>query len=234
MAGLFLGLGLHGYSPYRVVPVVVVLGVVLFWLHHRQEKDAQSLALWGLGILALVSFAVFVPLLRYAMDNPDMFAYRTFTRLGSAERPLPGPPPADFPRRTCGNALTMFAWDNGEVWVISIMHRPVLDWITSAVFHLGVVAAVVRYVRRRTWVDLFLLLSIPLLMLPSILSLAFPGENPSLNRTAGALVPVFLLVGLSLDGLYQSLKRGLSGTYGRWAGAGLLALLLFGAARPQL
>ena len=34
------------------------------------------------------------------------------------------------------------------------------------------------------------LLSIPLLMLPSILSLAFPDENPALNRAAGDLTPV--------------------------------------------
>jgi hypothetical protein len=69
----------------------------------------------------------------------------------------------------------------------------------------GVVLLLVRYWRTRHWLDLFLLLSVPILLLPSILSLAFPGENPSLNRTAGALVPTFLIAALALDGLVAAL-----------------------------
>ena len=33
-------------------------------------------------------------------------------------------------------------------------------------------------------------------MMPSILSLAYPGENPSLNRSAGALVPIFVIISI--------------------------------------
>jgi hypothetical protein len=43
-------------------------------------------------------------------------------------------------------------------------------------------------------------------MLPSILSLAFPSENPTLNRTAGALVPVFLIIGLSFEGFIKGIE----------------------------
>jgi len=104
----------------------------------------------------------------------------------------------------------MFAWDNGEVWVISIVHRPVLDIVSSALFHLGVVLLLIRYVQNRNWSDIFLLISIPILMLPSILSLAFPAENPSLNRTAGALIGVFLIVGFAFESLTNSLKQKVS------------------------
>ena len=41
--------------------------------------------------------------------------------------------------------------------------------------------------------------------MPSVLSLAFPGENPSLNRTGGAAVAVFVVSGLALDGFVSSL-----------------------------
>ncbi len=51
-------------------------------------------------------------------------------------------------------------------------------------------------------------MSIPLLQLPSTLSIAFPGENPSLNRTGGAYIPVFILAALALDGLLTSFGRG--------------------------
>jgi hypothetical protein len=71
-----------------------------------------------------------------------------------------------------------------------------------------------RYIRHRNWLDLFLVLSVPLLMMPSILSLAFPSENPALNRAAGALVPVFLIVGLSLDGLMTAIQSNLGRLWG--------------------
>jgi hypothetical protein len=58
---------------------------------------------------------------------------------------------------------------------------------------------VVRYIRRRDWRDMLLLVSIPVLIMPSVLSLAFPGENPSLNRTGAAAVPVILIGAVALD-----------------------------------
>ena len=70
---------------------------------------------------------------------------------------------------------------------------------------LGVVLLSVRYLRNRDWRDLFLLASIPLLIMPSVLSLAFPEENPALNRAGGAAVSVILVSALALDGLITSL-----------------------------
>jgi hypothetical protein len=72
-------------------------------------------------------------------------------------------------------------------------------------FHIGVLLVILRYIRQRHWIDIFLLLSIPLLTLPSTLSLSFPAENPSLNRSAAALIPVFLIVGLSFDSFLTAL-----------------------------
>lgn len=223
LAGLFLGLGLHGYSPFRIVPIVVVVAVLLYVLH-AQSTGARRQAFWWLGALALVSLVVFLPLLRYGLQDPELFFYRTMTRLGSVEQPLPGPAWLIF-LQNLWNALTMFAWDNGEVWVVSIPGRPALDFIASALFHLGLVLVLLRYIKQRHWLDLFLLLSIPLLLMPSILSLAFPNENPILNRTSGALVPVFVISGLALNGLLASAKARLPAWGGKlvWG----LALVLF-------
>ncbi len=63
-------------------------------------------------------------------------------------------------------------------------------------------------------------------MMPSILSLAFPEENPNLYRTGGALVPVFLLVGIASDALLTGLKSGLGNRRGVIAAWGLGILLL--------
>ncbi len=204
LAGLFLGLGLHGYTPFRIVPFVIVVAAGLY-LIHSQSKGYRKQTVIYLLILVLISLIVFLPLLRYWLENPEMFSYRTFTRLGSIESPLPGPAAMIF-TRNLWNAMTMFFWSNGEIWPVSVPHRPALDVVSAAIFFIGVVLLAVRYVRRRNWLDIFLILSVPLLMLPSILSLAFPSENPTLNRTAGALVPVFLIIGLSFEGFIKRIE----------------------------
>ena len=210
ISGLFLGLGLHGYSPFRIMPFVVVIAVGLYLLH-AQSKGSRKQAIIWLAILTLISLIVFLPLARYWFDNPDSFSYRAFSRLGSVETPLPAPAWQVFLSNTW-NALRMFNWDDGEIWVHSVPHRPALDVVSGALFLIGVVLVLIRYIRQRHWQDLFLLLAVPLLQLPSILSLAFPGENPALNRAAGAMVPTFLLVAVALDGLISAvLNTGLAG-----------------------
>jgi hypothetical protein len=101
----------------------------------------------------------------------------------------------------------MFNRDDGDIWVNSVPHRPALDVVSGALFLIGSALMFGRYLRERHWLDLFLLASIPILQLPSTLSLAYPGENPALNRTGGALVPAFLLAALALDGLWAALSR---------------------------
>jgi hypothetical protein len=114
----------------------------------------------------------------------------------------------------------MMNWANGDVWTISIPNRPALDVIAGALFFLGVVLVTIRYLRKWHWLDLFLLVSIPLLMMPSILSLAFPNENPVLSRTGAAYISVFLLVGLAVEGLRNAMQRGIPNQWGKglaWA-----------------
>jgi hypothetical protein len=90
-----------------------------------------------------------------------------------------------------------------------------------------VASLIIRYVRKRHWADLFILVSIPMMLMPSILSLAFPAENPSLNRTAGAVVPVFVVVGLALEAVIRMLNQRISGRIGRVVAIGTTLLLLF-------
>ncbi len=221
--GLIVGLGLHGYTPARAIPIAVTVGVLVYALHPiaRGRRWAAISWLIGAGIVALV---VALPLIRYAIDDPQMVMFRSLTRVGSTERELPGPALQIFLSNTW-NALKMFGWDNGEVWVNSIPHRPALDWISAALFHLGCAALLVRYLRRRSWLDLFALLSIPILLLPSILSLAFPSENPAPNRAAGALVPVFAVAALPLAALPGWAERWWGGLKGRrWGIVGVMLL----------
>ena len=220
LSGLFLGLGLHGYSPFRIVPFVVIAAFILYWIHSQSKGARRELPVW-LAMLAITSLFVFLPLLRFWIDNPEAFGFRAFSRLSTIEQPLPGPAPVIFASNV-GKALLMYNLDDGEIWVNSIPHRPALDVVTGALFLFGFVLVLIRYFRKRHWQDLFLLVSIPLLQLPSTLSLAFPGENPALNRAGAASIPAFLLAALALDGLVTSLKgRGMRNVVA-WGLTGIL------------
>jgi 4-amino-4-deoxy-L-arabinose transferase-like glycosyltransferase len=224
LAGIFLGLGMHGYSPFRFVPFVVLAAFGLYLLH-RQSAGARKLV-WGwLAVLVGASLIVFLPLARYWLSEPGMFSYRAMSRMTGMENPLPAPAWQIFLSNTW-RALIMPFWDNGEIWVHSVTHRPALDVVSAGLFFLGVVLLIGRYLRRRDWLDIFLLISIPLLMMPSILSLAFPGENPSLNRTGAAMVPVFLIAALALEGLATRLKSHLPPAWGGKIAWGLAILLV--------
>ncbi len=223
LSGLAIGLGLHGYSPARMIPILVALGLGLYLLHRVASGQRRAIFGW-LVAAAAVAFVVFIPLLRAATEMPELFLFRTLTRVGDLEQALPGPPLQIF-LSNLWNALRMFAWDDGEVWVISIPHRPVVDWVTGAFFHLGVAALFVRYLHKRHWLDLMLLLSIPVLMLPSIISLAFPGENPGLNRAAGAIVPTYIIAAFALVAVAQWAGGALRGRVARGAAYSFLLIL---------
>ncbi|MHC1784478.1 MAG: glycosyltransferase family 39 protein [Anaerolineaceae bacterium] len=225
LAGLFLGLGMHGYSPFRIVPFVVVIAFVVYYAFCRSDEEKSNLG-FNFLIITLAALIVFLPLMKYLTEDPLNFSERAFSRLGSIERPLPGPPLEIFFNNSW-QTLIMFFWDNGNIWVHSVVGRPALDVVTAVFFFMGSLTMVVRFFRRKNWIDLFLLLSIPVLMLPSILSLAFPDENPSLNRTAGAIIPVFVIAGYGLFAFLQTLAMKISGKRGKVV-TGLVMLFLVG------
>jgi len=204
-SGIALGLGLHGYSSTRFLPVVVVIAVILF-LIHKQSEGIRNQTVNAFIILVIASFILFLPLFKYTMVNPEAVSYRMMTRLTSSERAITEPIGEIF-LKNLWNAETMFFYSNGGTWVHSIPNRPALDMVSAGLYLLGSIIVLIQYLRYRNWEDLFLLLAVPLLMMPSILSLAFPDENPSLNRTAGAIIPVFILVAIGFERVFYSVWR---------------------------
>jgi hypothetical protein len=225
LSGVFLGIGLHGYTPIRILPLVVLAAAGLY-LIHRQSRGFRRQTVFGVILLAGVALVFALPLVRYTLSNPEMVAFRAISRLGSVERPLPGSPVNIF-MGNLWNAMTMFFWDDGNIWVHSVTQVPALDVVSAALFLLGFVLLLVVYIRRHNWLDIFLPLTVPMLMLPSILSLAFPSENPALNRAGGAIVPVFLIIGIALDSLMTILTSWFDEGWGRvftWGLVGFLVL----------
>jgi hypothetical protein len=222
-SGIALGLGLHGYSTMRIVPFIFVI-LILIYIAHRQASGRRMTALQGLVLIGVVSLVVLLPLVRYALEKPgqfDIVTSRAFSRLSTTESSYPAPPVQIF-FQNLWNAWTMVFYDNGTIWAHSIPMRPALDSVTAALYFLGTIVAIVQYWRSRHWLYLFLLVLVPLLMMPSILSLSFPGENPSLNRTGAAYIPVFILAALGMESILSALFSKMSSSQRNW-GVGIVA-----------
>lgn len=224
-SGLAVGLGLLGYTAARILPLVILVGVLCYLLH-VSDRSKRIRALVALGCLILVSALAFTPLLRVLVDRPDEVLYRMMTRMGTIERVYPNHPLLQL-AINIWDALKMFAWDTGQTWVITVVNRPGLDWLTGAFFHVGLVLVGYDYVRRRRWESVFVLASLPVLVLPSALALAFPIENPGPNRMTGAIVPVFIIAGYAFAVSAQWVRERVLTDRQRLAYLPMAILLLF-------
>ncbi len=120
-------------------------------------------------------------------------------------------------------------WKDGNTWFISVTDRPGLDVVMAAFYFIGLAVVFIRWLKKRTWQDLFLLISIPILMLPSILALAFPNENPSPSRLGGAVVPIICIAVIGFQSFLTSLWKKCRSSAGKWAvGPGFADCLPFG------
>jgi hypothetical protein len=232
LSGIFLGLGLQGYSSFRLVPILVVLIVAIYMLHQSNRK-LQMQALWGLGVLVIFSLVIFSPLLNYMLSENGQAV------MARANRTLI--PDAGQQVNVLGTfldnewkVLTMFFYSNGNTWPHSIPFHPAMDLVTAALYFIGFIVVTIRYVQNRHWFDLGLLVSLVIMLLPSSLSIAFPAENPSLNRTTGAIFPAFLIAAIGLEGWARAFWLRLQNGFGHWLATRLVVaitgILLFWSA----
>ena len=219
VSGIFLGLGLNGYSSFRIVPFLVVVIFILYYLFNKRSIDRAQI-LTGIILVGIVSLSVFLPLFRYLFDHTGSFSYRAFSRLTQIERPFNGPATQIFLKNFLDSILMPF-YSNGHIWVHSVPNRPALDQISASLFFVGLVLMIYHVRTQKKWEFAVLIISIPILMMPSILSLAYPGENPSLNRSAGALIPIFVVTGIGTKLLITSLVDNFSKKYSK-----MIAILL--------
>jgi hypothetical protein len=186
-------------------------------------------------LLFVVATLVFVPLGRYAAEEPTMFGLRGVSRL-VGETP-PGTPPATVGHlvgvffSNVKNALLMFNWKGDVVWTNTIPNLPMLEPTSGALFVLGCVYAAYRLIRFRELPFLYLFVLLFDGLLPSIMTLGFPQENPSTVRTGMAIPITATFIALPLALIGRRVVAGLSGGRGPVAAGGLVALLLASAFR---
>jgi hypothetical protein len=207
VTGLVMGVGIYGYTGFRpmllAAPVVVLLRLAHdAWAGRGRGVGFVSPTVVG-HLAAAVGLAIILaaPMTRYALDRPDAFWYRTRTRMSGIERPLDNPPARQL-AINIEHALLMFNRTSDSAWFSSPPGRPALETLGGALLVLGVVTALARG-RRGDWRSTALLVVLPVMLTSTIMSLAFPNENPSLGRAAGAIPATVLLAALPLGELWR-------------------------------
>ena len=227
--GLILGFGLYMYQAVRMLPVVVVAGLLMALVIRKISWRERLRYLVHLAILVFVSLMVFLPMLRYSIEFPNHFWMRTTTRILGDEMAFATPDQAEAALRAnvsvfmknVRNALLMFNWKGDIGWFNGAPEHPMLDVFTGAFLILGAAAWLVLMLKSRDPVIWFVPLVLLIMLMPTILSLAHPEANPSNSRALGAAPAVYLVAALPIATVARKLLQCFSGRTGR-----ILALAL--------
>lgn len=134
LAGLFFGLGFHAYFVFRVIPLAVALTLVAFWLSlrsvfsHGKFFNTRHQMLGGAAMLVGVMILVFLPMASYFYANPQHFTDHA----------------SDL---SIGKTLGMFFFRGDGNWGHNIAGQPVLFWPVAALFAVGLLRTLWRFMQ---------------------------------------------------------------------------------------
>ncbi|MFN2136666.1 MAG: hypothetical protein ACK2UK_11970 [Candidatus Promineifilaceae bacterium] len=219
-AGFFLGLGIYTFAASRLLPLVWLLFIPLwFW------RDRAALrALWGhVLVMGGAALLTALPLLIFFARYPYYFVFRIAYVANKGKGAIEGRPALTWLANVGRVGRGLLWW--GETHLRhNLPGRPYLDPIQAFFFLVGLWQTLRRALRPR---HLFLLIWLVVMLLPSILS----GDAPHFGRLAGAAAPLAIFAALGFAWLWRLLRERFSGAWARAASVGLLALLLLSAAK---
>jgi 4-amino-4-deoxy-L-arabinose transferase-like glycosyltransferase len=210
-AGFFLGLGLYTYAAARLLPLLFVLFVPLwFWL----ERPALRRYGPSVGLMALMAAVTAGPLLLFFTRYPYFFIFRTGYVANKGLGAVPGKPWLTW-LLNIGRVFAGLFWQGEGHLRHNLPGRPYLDGIQALFFAFGVGATVWQGVRwplarlplprlgelptRPTLRALFLLIWLGVMLLPTLLS----GDAPHFGRMTGAAPVVAILIGVGAGWLLE-------------------------------
>jgi hypothetical protein len=245
-AGLVLGFGLYTYQAVRMLPVVIVVGVVMAVIMRGRSWQELSRYVVNLSVLVLISFVAFVPMLGFAAQYPEDFWRRSSGRLLGDDVIQSTDAQGNIVYRNATfqervdafivnlpalannvrNALLMFNWKGDVAWINAAPNYPAMDTFTGALLIIGLAAWLARMVRHRDVVDWLMPVMLVIMLFPSALSIAYPVENPSATRMSGTLPEVNLFAALPLAMMVASIKDLTPGKIGAFFGGGLAVFVI--------
>jgi hypothetical protein len=220
-AGLALGVGMHAYTAFRVMPAVLLGGLVLAFVLGRWRPGEIVRGATAYGAAALL---VALPVLVFAIQDPGAYNARTaqtFILASSASD-------AEKLGQIWGNVqrhLLMFSVQGDLNGRHNLPGAPMLDTLTAGLVALGLGWVLLRLL---TWRSLVLLAWAGAALTTAIVTLAY--EAPHSIRSIG-VVPVVALFGAL--GLVSLLDR-LVACAGLWSAVQPRRLLVAVAAASTL
>ena len=210
LAGMALGLGLHTYTAFRAVPLVVLGFLVALALVERPtvRQTWPGLLAGAAGMLLVLN-----PLGLYAVRYPQQFMGRTIHISVFHEVQAVGnwSPVWSNLRKTLG----MFHYQGDPASLHNLPGAPMLDVWVGALVVLGVAYALWHWRRREHLLYLFWAAGVLAL---GVLSAAH--EAPTSRRTIGLIPLLYLLATLALERVWQAFRAA-------WRGRGEAVLTSF-------
>jgi 4-amino-4-deoxy-L-arabinose transferase-like glycosyltransferase len=182
-AGFFLGAGLYTYAAARLLPLVFLVFIPLwFWL----ERPALARYWRVVAVMAASSVVTALPLLLFYARYPYFLVFRTTFVANKGLGTVPGKPWLTWFGNIGRVALGFFWLGEGHLRH-NLPGRPYLDPIQFALFVPGFVVTLRRFLRPR---DAFLLIWFGVMLLPTLLS----GDAPHFGRMTGAAPAIAMLL----------------------------------------
>ncbi len=250
ITGLALGASMYMYQADRMLPLVVIAGVVLALIVRARSRIDTRRYVLNLIALIVVAVVVFVPLGRYMAQYPESFWQRTAGRLFGDDT-VRDPKTGEVTQLdlTLADRLEAFRknipflMDNLVASLLMFNYRghasffdgapegfPALDFFSGALFALGLGLVVWRIIRRRDPLDWLLPVALVIMALPGALAIAYTIEVPSFTRSSGTLPIVYLIAALPLALLLREVFKHITWNRVRYAIlSGVVILLIFGA-----
>jgi 4-amino-4-deoxy-L-arabinose transferase-like glycosyltransferase len=215
-AGFFLGLGLYIYAAGRLLPLVFVVFVPLwFW----QDRAALRRHWRHVAVMAGVSLVTVLPLLLYFARYPYFFVFRMAYVANKGVGAVEGRPYLTWLNNVWRVVGGLF-WQGETHLRHNLPGRPYLDPIQSILFVIGLV------VNGRAWRNpraQFLFLWLLVMLLPTLLS----GDAPHFGRMSGAAPVIAILIAIGLAQLSQLLHSQFTIHNSQFILLSLLAASLF-------
>ncbi len=219
-AGVATGVALLSHPTARsllVTVVVIQLVAVALAVRHRRRAAA------GFSVVVLVAVVTGLPALAAAPAAAQAAGPLGWLGAAVGDR---NADVADGLAERAGRVLALPVVADGGAWFHGGTGRPAMDPVAASLLVLGLGLAIATAVARRRLDWAALVVSLPLLMLPAMVSPLDPQLAPSPVRCAGALAPCFVAAGAALSAIAHRLRASLDGAAGRWLGIGSAVSLI--------
>jgi len=183
--GFSLGMGMWFYAPFRLFPLVILVGIVLRMISDHPGWKKLFVCLIAMAISAVITTA---PLIHYAYANTDIFFKRTDETFimnhlsdGNTARAI---------LQSFKEHISMFHISGDPNPRHNLPLEPMLDDVTGALLILGLIIVLSKW---RQPLHLLFVFWIFIMLFPGILSV--PWESPQSLRSIGVIPAV---IGLAL------------------------------------